>query len=107
MGGVLTDEVIEELHSIFVARSVAVIGASNDIRKWGGRVMQRLLLAGYEGNIYPVNLKEDKVQALRAYRSVLDIPGDIDLAAIAIPAEQVPQAIRECVRKKVKGIAII
>ncbi|MFH1382114.1 MAG: CoA-binding protein [Chloroflexota bacterium] len=103
----MTGKVVEELYSIFGAKSVAIIGASNDMRKWGGRMVQRLLLAKYAGDIYPVNLKEEKVQGLRAYRSVLDLPDTVELAAIAIPAELVPQALRECAQKKVKGAAII
>ena len=103
----MTNKVVEELRSIFTAKSVAVIGASNDMSKWGGRMVQRLLLAEYQGHIYPINLKEDTVQGVRAYRSVLDIPDAIDFVTIAIPAEQVLQAVRDCVQKKVKGIAII
>jgi acetyl-CoA synthetase (ADP-forming) len=106
-GEIVAKKVVEQLRSIFAAKSVAVIGASNDKNKWGGRLIQRLLIAEYQGNIYPINIKEERVQGLRAYRSVLDVHDTIDIAAIAIPAKQVLQAIRECIQKKIKGAVIV
>ncbi len=100
-------ELFEQLDSIFAARSVAVIGGSNDMRKWGGRIVQRLLLAKYQGAVYVINIAEERVQGLPTYRTVRDVPDDIDLVAIAIPAARVPQVLKECVAKGVKGAAII
>jgi len=103
----MAKKIVEQLRPIFAPKSVAVIGASSATHKWGGQMVHRMLMAGYEGTIYPINPREEEVQGLPAYHSVLDVPDEIDLAAIAINAEQVPQAVRECVQKGIKGVAII
>jgi acyl-CoA synthetase (NDP forming) len=106
-GEIIAVKIVEELRPIFNAKSVAVIGGSSNINKWGGRMVQRLLIAEYQGNIYPINISEDNVQGLHTYRSVLDVPDAIDLAVIAIPAKSVPKTVRECIRKGIKGIVIV
>jgi acyl-CoA synthetase (NDP forming) len=83
-------------------RSIAIIGASQDESKSGGMFVSSLLKDSYTGIIYPVNRKESEIMSLKAYPSVLDIPGDVDLAVMAIPARNVPQAMAECARKVVK-----
>jgi acyl-CoA synthetase (NDP forming) len=62
---------------------------------------------GYKGTIYPINPKEEKILGLPVYRSVLDVPDPIDLAVISIRAEQVPQAMRECIQKGIRGAVLI
>lgn len=90
---------------VFNPRSVAVIGASTDEQKeknsgWVGRLIQ----FGYKGTIYPINTKADKILGLKAYPSIGSVPGEVDYAIIAIPAEAVPGAVEECVRKGVRAI---
>jgi hypothetical protein len=58
-GEIIAVKIVEELRPIFNAKSVAVIGGSSNINKWGGRMVQRLLIAEYQGNIYPINISED------------------------------------------------
>lgn len=99
--------IIDELNPIFNARSVAVIGGSSNINKWGGRMVQRLILAKYQGKIYPINTGEENVQGIYTYRSVLDVPDTIDLVVIAIPARFVSQIMLECVQKGIKGVVIV
>ncbi len=106
-GEIIAMKIIEELYPIFNAKSVAVIGGSSNINKWGGRLVQRLLIAEYQGNIYPINISEDNVQGLHTYRSVLEVPDVIDLAVIAIPARFVPQTVLECTQKGIKGVVIV
>lgn len=94
------------LSSIFEPASIAVVGASNNENKWGGRIFKNIL-SGYKGTVYSVNLKEKEVQGLTSYPSVLDIPGFVEMAVIAIPAQSVLPVVEECGQKGVKGLVVI
>jgi acyl-CoA synthetase (NDP forming) len=74
-------------------RSIAVIGASNDTRKPGGKVIENLLVGGFDGPIYPVNPKESEIQGIAGYRSVSDLP-QVDVAILAIPAASCVETVR-------------
>jgi len=91
-----------DLKSLFQPASVAIVGASQDESKSGGMFVSSLLKDGYKGTIYPINRKESEIMSLKSYPSVLDIPGEIDLAVMAIPAQGTPQAMAECAQKGVK-----
>jgi acyl-CoA synthetase (NDP forming) len=91
-----------DLKRLFQPDSVAIIGASQDELKSGGMFVSSLLKDGYQGAIYPINRKESEIMSLKSYPGVLDIPGKIDLAVIAIPAPGVPQVVAECAQKGVK-----
>ncbi|MBA3430813.1 MAG: GNAT family N-acetyltransferase, partial [Actinobacteria bacterium] len=91
----------------FAPRSVAVIGASRERGTIGGAVFHNLLEAGFNGPVYPINPKADVVQSVAAYASVLDAPGPVDLAVIAVPARLVEVVARECASKGVKGLVVI
>ena len=95
------------LERLLTAKSVAVIGASNDKTKLGYSVMRNVLDYGLDGPIYPVNPSAAHVVGVPAYKSVLDIPNDIDLALLAVPASQVEGVVEECGRKKVRGLVVI
>lgn len=87
-------------------KSVAVIGASDQVEKIGGRPVQLLLRAGFRGGIYPVNPNRPVIQGLKAYPSIADVPGGADVAVLAVPAEFVPEALAQCGRAGVKGAVI-
>lgn len=91
-----------DLKYLFQPRSIAIIGASQDALKSGGMFVSSLLHDGYEGIIYPINRKESEIMSLQAYPSVLDIPGEVDLAVMAIPARSVLPVMAECARKGVR-----
>jgi len=95
------------LKSIISPRSVAVIGASNRKGSIGQLVFQSVMQNGFSGIIYPVTPTSMAVMSVKAYPSILDIQGEIDLAIIVVPAPQVLQVADECGRKKVKGIIVI
>ena len=95
------------MKNIFEPESVAVIGASNIKRKWSNKIIANIITGGYTGAVYPINPKETTVQGLKSYSSVLDVPGEIDLAIIVIPAVHVIAAVDECGRKGVKGLIVI
>ncbi|MFH1382276.1 MAG: CoA-binding protein [Chloroflexota bacterium] len=99
--------VVQQVRSILEPRSIAVIGAGEDRKRWTGRMIFSPLNTGYKGAIYPVNPNRDTVFGLKAYRSILDVPGQVDLAVIVVPVQLTPGVMRECVKHGVKGAVII
>ncbi|MEE8399407.1 MAG: CoA-binding protein, partial [Desulfobacterales bacterium] len=93
--------------AIFDPETVAVVGASNNLGKWGAGIFSRLLVARNVKNVYPINKTADTVQGIEAYTSIKDAPGQIDFVVIAIPYEGVPGVIDDCVDKGVTAILII
>lgn len=94
------------LHRMFNPRSVAIIGASNDSVRIGGRPVM-LLKRGYQGKIYPVNPTRETVQGLPAYPSVTAIEGPVDLALIALPAAAVLEAVEQCAAKGIDACVVL
>jgi len=86
--------------------SVAVVGASDNPSRIGGRPLNYFLNKGFEGDIYPVNPNRDTVQGARAWPSLSDVPGDVDFVLIAVPAPAVNDVIREAVAKNAKTVMI-
>jgi acetyl coenzyme A synthetase (ADP forming)-like protein len=97
----------EQLKTIFAPHSVAVIGASAKPQSLGRAVFANLLFAGYSGCVYPVNTKAKSVLGVRAYPSVLDVPDEVDLAVVLVPAGMVPQVLKDAGRKGCKGAIVI
>ena len=95
------------LEHFFTPRSVAVIGASTEPGKVGYDILFNLIDAKFQGEIYPVNPKADFILDKKTYKSVLDIPGAVDLAVIVIPAKCVNAALDECGRKGIDSVVII
>ena len=94
------------LETLFNPKGVAVIGASGKELHIGNRVIKNLLDFGYQGGIYPINPKADEIRGVKAYKSILDVPGQVDVAHMVIPAKFVPMAVEECGKKGVKHIII-
>ena len=84
------------LDAFFHARSIAVVGASDDITKIGGRPVHMLRKHGYAGTVYPVNPKGGTVQGMTAYRAVAETPEVPELAILAVPAAATAAALRDC-----------
>lgn len=95
------------LEKFFEPRSVAVIGASREAGKIGNDVLRNLIQYGYKGKLYPINPKSDEIMGLPCYKSVKDVPGEVDQAVICIPAKFALEAVRDCAAKKVPAIVII
>jgi len=91
------------LDALFAPKSVAIIGASSDQRRFGGRPIQYLLEAGFEGGIYPVNPMRDEIQGLKAFKSINDVPGHVDLAMLAVGADVTQQTVEDCIARGVKA----
>jgi acetyl coenzyme A synthetase (ADP forming)-like protein len=104
----------KQLEFFFSPKSVAVIGASNEPNSIGYALLENFLKGGYcKGagaacpNVFPVNPNHPEVQGKKSFASVKDIPEEIDLAVIAVPARFVPQVAKECCQKKVKAVIVI
>jgi acetyl coenzyme A synthetase (ADP forming)-like protein len=95
------------VRGMLAPRSVAVIGAGRKRKTIGGEVFHNLMDGGFNGPVYPVNPSAEVVQSVRAYKSILDIPGPVDLAVIVVPAKLTLQAARECAEKGVHGMVVI
>ena len=92
---------------ILAPRSVAVIGASNTRGSIGSELFRNLVAMGFNGPLYPVNPSAPTVEGLTAYRSVLDIKEDVDLALIVVPVAAVLGVAEECAQKGVRGLVVI
>ena len=92
---------------ILAPRSVAVVGASNDEGKIGHAVFANLLRMGYDGPLYPINPEARHVAGVPAFRSLLDVPGEIDLVLVAVPASAVPEIVAQCAARAVRGLVVI
>jgi acyl-CoA synthetase (NDP forming) len=95
------------LAPLFSPRSVAVVGASSDPRKLGGRPLHNLLQFGFRGRIYPVNPAAAQVQGVTAYASVRDLPEVPDQAIVVVPAKHVAAALEDCAAKGVRLVQIL
>ena len=94
------------LDAMFAPDSVAVIGATDRPGTVGRTVLENLL-HGFQGAVYAVNTKHEKVLGLKAYKSIRNIPRPVDLAVVATPAATVPQLIGECVDAGAKSAVVI
>jgi len=97
---------LDSLTPLFLAQSIAIIGASENPVKPSGQPLVALTRAGYKGHIYPVNPRHKTLLNLPCYPSIDDIPGPVDLAIIAVPARLTIAALRQCADKGVKGVII-
>ncbi len=92
---------------LFNPRSIAVVGASATKGKLGNDVVKNLIESEFEGRIYPVNPRGGEILGLKAYRSVSEIGGPLDVAVIVIPAKYVLPAVEECGKKGVRALVVI
>ncbi len=99
-------ETVDNLKGLLYPKSIAVIGASNTKGKLGWNVFYNLLTHGYQGKLYPVNPRAEKVQGVKAFSSVREIPDEIDTAIVLVPARQTPEVVEECGKAKVKYVII-
>ncbi len=95
------------IDSIFRPKSIAVVGASPTPGKIGYTVVENLLKDGYTGKIFPINPKAPEILGLKAYKSVLDIPEDVEAAVITVPASLTAPVVEECGKKGIHAIIII
>lgn len=103
----MSQDIKRQLDPIFMAKTVAVYGASNRPRKWGYSIVERLVKSGFPGAIYPVNPRETEILGQPVYPSIFDVPKPVDLVVFTVPAASVPQAMRDCIAHGVRGALVI
>ncbi|NIJ11233.1 acetyl coenzyme A synthetase (ADP forming)-like protein [Saccharomonospora amisosensis] len=101
------EEILGAMNRLMNPRSIAVVGASDQEGKIGNSVMKNLVNGGYAGEIYPINPKAEEILGHKAYASVGDIPGEVDVAVFAIPAKFVPGSLTDCGEKGVPAAVMI
>ncbi len=88
-------------------RSVVVVGAGRDPGSVGHTVLRHLLDGGYAGNVHVVNRQADQVAGVLSYASVTDVPGPVDLAVLAVPADEVEAVVADCAASGVRGLVVM
>ena len=89
----------------FKPKGVAVIGATGNKNKVGYSIVKNLTM-GYKGEVYPVNPKYDEIEGMPCYPSVEEVPDPVDLAIIFVPASKVPDIVKQCAGRGIKGVMI-
>lgn len=92
---------------IFESKSVAVIGASRKQDSIGQTLVRNLVLADFAGKVYAVNSQAEAISGMPAYKAVHDIPDQVDIAIVAVPAEHVLSIVEDCADKGVHGLVVI
>lgn len=95
------------LDKIFRPRSVAVIGASTRKGTIGRETLHNILLAEYNGKVFPVNPKASVIHSIKGYSTILDVPDAVDVAIVIVPKDNVAEVARQCGEKGVKGLVVI
>jgi acyl-CoA synthetase (NDP forming) len=98
---------IETMKPLLDPKSIAIIGASSDLTKIGGRPIKGLIDFKYQGRILPVNPKYKDIAGLRCYPSIQEVPGDIDLAIIVVPGSAVVSAVQACGERGVRSVIVM
>ncbi len=101
------EEILTSMRRLMQPSSIAVIGASDEAGKIGNSVMRNLVDGGFAGEIHPVNPRADDIVGRKAYKSVTDVPGEVDVAVFAIPARFVAAALEEVGRKGIPNAVLI
>ena len=102
----VNEKSVHELDSLFKPKAIAIIGASSKELSIGNVILKNLIHYGYTGKIFPINPKEPTVRDIKAYPTIFDVPGDIDLAHVIIPSKFVPQIIEDCGKRGIKSVII-
>ncbi len=95
------------MHGFFAPKTLAIIGASSDPLKLGGRPLHYAKTSGFKGKVYPINPRNETVQGLKAYASVSAVKGPVECAFIVLPAPAVEVAIEDCARKGVSNVILV
>lgn len=95
------------LDDLLNPRSIAVVGASDDPTRIGGRPVSHLINQRFDGAVYPVNPRRETVQGLKAYAALADIEGDVDFVLVAVPAAGVAEVVRQAAAKRAKTVMVL
>ena len=95
------------IYEIFHPRSIAFVGASSVFGKWGNMLLTNVIGSGYQGDVYLVNAKGGRLAGRKVYETVQDIPGNVDLAVVTLPADKVISFLEDFARKGIKKVLLI
>lgn len=95
------------LDALFYPSTLALVGASGDENKVGGRFLKSFISSNFKGKLYPVNPRMREIMGLECYSSILDIPDEIDLVVLTIPARTTEEVMLQCAQKRVKFTVIL
>ena len=96
-----------DIRNIFYPSSIAVVGASENLFKWGSYIFTNIIAGGYRGRVFPVAKNKETIYGHRAYNSVTEIEENFDLVFITTPAASVMGVLDDCVKKGVKNVVMI
>jgi acetate---CoA ligase (ADP-forming) len=96
-----------QIHSLLTPRSIAIVGAGSSPGSIGNRALSALVDGAFVGDIYPINPNRDEILGVRAYPSLLDVPGHIDVAEVLLSAELTPDILRQAADKLVRSVALL
>jgi len=96
-----------DISYFFDPKSIAIIGASSKPGKVGHNVLKNIVESKYKGKLYPINPKAEEILGFKSYKSVLDVPEEIDIAIFVVPGKLVNSVAEECGKKRIKGLVII
>lgn len=102
----MPNDLVSEIDEIFRPRSVAVVGVSDKVNRLGNLLLYSFVDIGFEGNIYPINPKEETVMGFRSYPSIRDVEGIVDLVIVSVHPDRVPDILDDCIAKGVKAVVI-
>src|SRR5436305_11881667 len=97
----------QPLDVFFSPKTVALIGATENAGSVGRTILWNLMTSPFGGTVFPINPKRPSVLGVKAYKSIEDIPEEVDLAVVVTPAGSVPGIVHECGEAGVKGIVVI
>ncbi len=97
----------ERFKKMFTPETIAVVGASSNMKKWGFHILHHILSGGYQGRVLPVNIKQEEILGLKSYKSIRDIEIPIDLAIVVVPKESLLDVLKDCADKKVNAVFVI
>ncbi|MBU0529118.1 CoA-binding protein, partial [bacterium] len=95
------------MKKLFEPKSIAIIGASTNSSKVGYKILNNIISAGYSGKIYPINPNADYILSQKVFASLENIPGEVDMASIVLPAKIVFEALKVCAKKNIQVVTII
>ena len=98
---------VPDLEAVFAPKSVAIVGASDDLAKWGGSALRNIMRGGYAGRIYPVNPRATELFGLEAFASVDDLPEEPDLVLVVVGGHQVVGVLEACARRHARAVVVI
>ncbi|RMG20710.1 MAG: hypothetical protein D6732_28440 [Methanobacteriota archaeon] len=99
--------VANSIKPLLAPKSIAVIGASRDEKSIGNKIFRNLISGNFKGTVYPVNQEADSIMGVKAYSKISELPTEIDLAVVSVPADNVNEVVERAIHKGARGIVVV